>query len=613
MKDNKKYLLIAFILIGTFISAQVFAVTLQGYNGGTGMSTSTSANDGNCLKQASSTPFLTYNLLACGSGGGGGVATASPATNFAVFQNGSTITGTSTVVQSVANTSTAGGIDFSTATGSTITAVLHSLNISQLTNDSGYKTSTSAGTGNVIVTAASVVAGYVPTYQTTASSTITPTSTLFCNTTGCSIGSSTVPQPLFVYSGTTAPFVRIQGSSDGSSFSGFELWDNAAVPNKWQFVQSSQDGPNTFEIIQNTGNRGFKFPIAITSSTDFVGINTKTPATQLDVNGDITDENVTSSVLKTDSSGKLTKAIAGTDYALPLASQGTFATTTLSYSQLLDSTTTPVIVTNTTTATTFYTYALGGNALSLGKTLRIYASGQFLDAGVLASNLKCFLLYGGTTLVGSNVTAVTTSTANAYFYCLFTLSNASGTTNTQIGTVQVGATNGGAVNSAPVSGAGTSAIDSTVSQNVVLQVSMNQKQASTTATITNVTTMLDGATSTLVSSANLLASSQFSVGTTTTSTSFIVQGGVQIAGSSSVITPVISGAIIGTGCDSATTSIDTSFTTSTTALITTPRNDPGTTVSGFYSLITAPGVLTTRVCGVGVTPNATDYVVKLIK
>lgn len=82
----------------------------------------------------------------------GGVGTSSPATGFAYFVNGNTISGTSTVVQSLANNSAAGGIDFSAATGTGITGVLHSLNISQFTNNAGYliTTSTIAASGTTL-------------------------------------------------------------------------------------------------------------------------------------------------------------------------------------------------------------------------------------------------------------------------------------------------------------------------------------------------------------------------------------------------------------------------------------------------------------------------------
>lgn len=107
------------------------------------------------------------------------------------------------------------------------------------------------------------------------------------------------------------------------------------------------------------------------------------------------------------------------------------------------------------------------------------------------------------------------------------------------------------------------------------------------------------------------------IGTTTPSNSLVISGGLQLAtASSSIITSSIGGAIVSGGCDSATSSISTSIPSSTTSFITTPQNDPGTTLGGTwaYSFISSPGVLTTRVCSnVSVTPNSTAYVVKIIQ
>lgn len=105
-------------------------------------------------------------------------------------------------------------------------------------------------------------------------------------------------------------------------------------------------------------------------------------------------------------------------------------------------------------------------------------------------------------------------------------------------------------------------------------------------------------------------------GTPTVLSGATLAGITTFTGSSTLVTPSIGGAITGGGCDSATSSIDASYTSSTTGFITTPQNDPGTSLGGafFYSFITAPGVLTTRVCaGVTVTPNTTPYVVKIFK
>lgn len=61
--------------IGALLSILWFGIAhgavLQGYQGGTGISTTTVGNVGNCLQVNSSSPFLTWTIGACGSGGGG--------------------------------------------------------------------------------------------------------------------------------------------------------------------------------------------------------------------------------------------------------------------------------------------------------------------------------------------------------------------------------------------------------------------------------------------------------------------------------------------------------------------------------------------------------------
>lgn len=92
-----------------------------------------------------------------------------------------------------------------------------------------------------------------------------------------------------------------------------------------------------------------------------------------------------------------------------------------------------------------------------------------------------------------------------------------------------------------------------------------------------------------------------------------VNGFLALTSSSTLITPSISGAIVGLGCDTATSSIDASIISSTATFITTPQNFPG---AGLFwaSYLSAPSVLTTEICSdVTVTPVATSYVVKIIK
>lgn len=109
----------------------------------------------------------------------------------------------------------------------------------------------------------------------------------------------------------------------------------------------------------------------------------------------------------------------------------------------------------------------------------------------------------------------------------------------------------------------------------------------------------------------------FGIGTSTPDNTLDVYGGVRFeSASSTIVTSSIGGAIVSGGCDSATSSVDSTIASSTTSFITTPQNDPGTTVGGTwaYSFLSSVGVLTTRVCAnITVTPISTKYVVKIIR
>lgn len=90
-------------------SGVAFASTLQGFQGGTGFSTSTSGSDGLCLKQASSSPFLTWSIGTCGTGGSS--TTIYPGNGITLSPNPINTTGTVSI-----NTSTILAL-FSNGTG----------------------------------------------------------------------------------------------------------------------------------------------------------------------------------------------------------------------------------------------------------------------------------------------------------------------------------------------------------------------------------------------------------------------------------------------------------------------------------------------------------------
>lgn len=350
------------------------------------------------------------------------------------------------------------------------------------------------------------------------------------------------------------------------------------------------------------------------------------------INGNVTTTNATvTSITGTQCLHSINGVISGVgaDCDAPLGT-GLLTTSTISYSQLLDSTTTVVTATSTNN-TVLYSYTMPANTLGIGKTLRIMAMGNHVLGSAANPTITIKLLYGGQTVFSKASAAVNSSTAIGLWSENILFSNASGTTNVQLADSRFATVNGSGGANTNQMWNGSSTVDSTAQQTLQIQASMNQASASNTFSMSNLTLMLDGATTTVVtggtglngagaanqvayfngtnqvtSSANLAYN-----GSTETNSGFL-----KLTASSSIMTATIGGAIVSGGCDSVTTTVDASITSSTAAFITTPVNDPGTTLGGTwaYSLITAPGVLTTRVCAnVTVTPNSTPYNVKIIQ
>jgi hypothetical protein len=97
------------------------------------------------------------------------------------------------------------------------------------------------------------------------------------------IGTTTPAQALHLYSSVAAPYLRIQGASDGDNYSGLELWDTSS--NRWQIVNSAANDHNLVIVGNNLGG-GYQFPLAINASTDYVGVNNlQSPTANLSVNG----------------------------------------------------------------------------------------------------------------------------------------------------------------------------------------------------------------------------------------------------------------------------------------------------------------------------------------
>ncbi len=104
------------------------------------------------------------------------------------------------------------------------------------------------------------------------------------------------------------------------------------------------------------------------------------------------------------------------------------------------------------------------------------------------------------------------------------------------------------------------------------------------------------------------------IGTANPSSTLHVVGTVQLSASSTAITPSIGGALTLGTCDTATTSVDTSFSSSTTQFIGSYQIPEGGLVQPAQVYLTAPGIITGYMCGLGVvTPTSTSILVTIIK
>lgn len=185
--------LIRKVILGMALLVALFALpsrasTLQGFQGGTGIATSTSGNNGKCLTQSSSTPFLMWMINPCYNASTT-IATNLPITGGAKLTDGDTITlgftnpgfvtAASSVIWSAIQTFL-GGINFnSTATFNSSTILTGITNAFLATDGSGkiIATSTPSGGSGSVSTSSAISINNFP-FWVTATGGLSGTSTL---------------------------------------------------------------------------------------------------------------------------------------------------------------------------------------------------------------------------------------------------------------------------------------------------------------------------------------------------------------------------------------------------------------------------------------------------
>lgn len=180
----------------------------------------------------------------------------------------------------------------------------------------------------------------------------------------------------------------------------------------------------------------------------------------------------------------------------------TVTTSTIIYSKQLDSTSTTQVVTNTSTITQVYSFSVPGNTLGTsGAVIRLKAFGTLKDSSSTGTvTLTWTLKYGGSTCAAVGSSAVSTSTNTGGWGIDANISNASGTANNQI--CDLFATiKGGGTNTLNAGSAIPITVDSTAAQNLTLSLTTSVADTLINATMNSLQLMMDGATTTIVTSA----------------------------------------------------------------------------------------------------------------
>lgn len=239
--------------------------------GGTGISTTSQSNQGKNLYAESVSPegVITYGFQTNGSLQGGSTTNVLAGNSFIeVAQSGTNATITPASVLSLANSGAAGGITFSKATGTSITAALSSLNISQFANDVGYITSSIGGAISFLINGLPFVTTSTINFAAGTNITIGTSSdgTYTINSTGGGGGlSTTTPWTLgdFTIASTTGAVTTISTTSARTLLG----LGTAALQNITAFLQVANNGSDIANTSTFRTNLGLTDTATLASTT----------------------------------------------------------------------------------------------------------------------------------------------------------------------------------------------------------------------------------------------------------------------------------------------------------------------------------------------------------
>jgi hypothetical protein len=274
---------------------------------------------------------------------------------------------------------------------------------------------------------------------------------------------------------------------------------------------------------------GSSSPIFTVFANGKVGIGTTSPVEQLDVAGGVRLGNTTALNMGT-------MRFTGSDFEgydgsvwRSMTSATTTGGTVISYAKTLASDVSPAVLTNSASSTNMYTYTIPGGTLSTNKIIRLVLQGAYYNNSGATRTITATVRYGGVTVATRTSAALNNGATPGGFNIVVYLS---ADNSTQLQTTTFNAVAGVIGDSSAWAGGGTSTIDSTVNQDLSIDLQHSAANASLYVTESFANVELVNATDAIRSqwadntggSINYAAGS-VSVGTSTASTTrFFVQG-----------------------------------------------------------------------------------------